>query len=253
MKNLKEALQACTLDGFTVKPPAAQLDRKLYLELKKNLELIGGTWKGGKVGAFLFKQDPTELFRQISNGEKRNLKQEYQFFATPPEQADKCVSLIDWDRVPETPMICEPSAGQGAMIDAILKVRPRVRIWAIELMDVNRVILWKKYKDAIYMIKGTNDFLETKPVPMYDVIIANPPFTKNQDIDHLRHMYSQLKPGGQMVCMTSKHWEQSGNKKETEFREWLMDLDNCEVIDVPANAFKSSGTSIETNIVVIWK
>ena len=146
-----------------------------------------------------------------------------------------------------------PSAGQGAMIDAILKVRPRVRIWVVELMDVNRVILYKKYKDAIYMIKGTNDFLETKPTPSYDVIIANPPFTKNQDIDHLRHMYNQLKPGGQMVCMTSKHWEQSSNKKETEFREWLMDLDNCGVLDVKANAFKSSGTSIETNIVVIWK
>lgn len=253
MTTLKEALQACTVDGFTVKPPAAQLDRKLYLELKKNLELIGGTWKGGKVGAFLFKQDPTELFRQISNGEKRNLKQEYQFFATPPELADKLVSLVEWDTW-EDPVVLEPSAGQGAIIDAIWKIKSDVCVYTCELMDTNRLILEQKYGPSIHQYEDYDFLVHAKRQCFaYNVIIANPPFTKNQDIDHLRAMYGLLKPGGQMVCMTSKHWELSNNKKETEFREWLMDLDNCEVLDVEANAFKSSGTSIETNIVVIRK
>ncbi len=258
MKTLKEALNACTVVGNSIKPPSQQLDRELYVELKKNLELIGGKWKGGKVGAFLFEQDPAELFRQICNGEKRNLKQEYQFFATPPELADKLVSLIQWDNYDSfniKPRILEPSAGQGAIIEAILRVRPRAFVVTVELMDTNRAILKRRIPvENIYIQKTTHDFLDFAAKGYeYDVIIANPPFTKNQDIDHLRHMYDMLAPGGQMVCMTSKHWELSENKKETEFRNWLMDLDKCEVLDVDANAFKSSGTSIATNIVIIWK
>jgi hypothetical protein len=57
--------------------------------------LIGGKWKGGKVFGFVFATDPTELLDQIANGEKRNLKKEFQFFATPEKLADELVYLAD--------------------------------------------------------------------------------------------------------------------------------------------------------------
>ncbi len=72
----KEVLQQCTVEGNIVKLPAVQLERKEYKEVKKQLELIGGKWKGGKTQGFVFEEDPTELLEQISNGEKRNLKSE---------------------------------------------------------------------------------------------------------------------------------------------------------------------------------
>ena len=37
----------------------------------------------------------------------------------------------------------------------------------------------------------------------YDRIIANPPFTKNQDIDHVMQMWNFLKPGGRIVSIMS--------------------------------------------------
>jgi hypothetical protein len=65
------------------------------MEVKNKLELIGGKWKGGKVGGFVFQEDPTDMLEQIANGENRKLKKEFQFFATPDELADKLVELAD--------------------------------------------------------------------------------------------------------------------------------------------------------------
>ncbi len=65
--NKTEILQKCTVDGNIVRLPEGQLDRKLYQEVAKALELIGGKWKGGKVMGFVFPTDPTELLEQIAN------------------------------------------------------------------------------------------------------------------------------------------------------------------------------------------
>jgi 16S rRNA G1207 methylase RsmC len=118
-------------------------------------------------------------------------------------------------------------------------------------MPVNQTILSK--------IKNINfrcdDFMYPNSlsyINKYDRIIANPPFTNNQDIDHIRQMYDFLKPGGRVVSIASKHWTFSNNKKETEFRDWL-DKVNAEVQDVDAGAFKESGTNISTCIIIINK
>lgn len=75
--NKEEILQQCTVDGLVVKLPEVKLERKLYQEVAKVLELIGGKWKGNKVMGFVFNEDPTELLEQIANGESRNLKKEF--------------------------------------------------------------------------------------------------------------------------------------------------------------------------------
>ena len=59
-----EALQACTIEGNNVKLSATIRPKGIFRSRKK-LELIGGKWKGGKVFAFVFQQDPTELLQQI--------------------------------------------------------------------------------------------------------------------------------------------------------------------------------------------
>jgi hypothetical protein len=66
MTTNEEVLQNCTVEGTTVKLPNVQLDRKLYQEVAKALELIGGKWKGGKVFGFVFATDPTDLLEIVS-------------------------------------------------------------------------------------------------------------------------------------------------------------------------------------------
>ena len=98
MNTKQEVLQNCTVEGNLVKLPGVQLERKLYLDVANALELIGGKWKGGKVGAFVFPHDPTELLKQIANGDNRNLKKEYQFFETPAELADELAEFLQIPR-----------------------------------------------------------------------------------------------------------------------------------------------------------
>lgn len=65
-------------------------------------------------------------------------------------------------------------------------------------------------------------------------------------------MYSLLKPKGRIiVSLVIDNWD-TASKKKKEFIQWLKDVDT-EVMDVPAGAFKGSGTNVPTKIVIINK
>ncbi len=240
----EQVLQDCTVEGNVVKLPNIQLDRKDYQEVAKALELIGGKWKGGKIMGFVFATDPTDLLDQIADGEKRNLKKEFQFFATPEKLADELVYLAD---LKQHDTILEPSVGQGAIVRAINKVCDVVPD-CFELMDVNTLIL--KKSGLSFNLIG-EDFLKNEG-KTYSKIIANPPFTKNQDIDHLKEMYNCLSRGGKLVCITSESWVNGSQKKQVDFKNWL-EKENAEIIDIEKGSFKESGTSVGGKIIVIEK
>jgi|GEM_PF-973517 len=240
-----EKLKNATVNGMVVKLPEGQLDRKIYVEVKTKLELIGGKWKGGKVMGFVFDEDPSELLSQIANGDKRNLKKEFQFFATPDVLCDRLVNIAN---IEEGNLVLEPSAGQGAIVKSVIKTGKVKTVDCYELMSVNQTIL-NRVDGAILL---GSDFLTAKAHNYYDRIVANPPFAKNQDIDHIYEMYNCLKEGGRLVSVSSKHWQYSGNKREVKFREWLEEI-GAEIIEVESGEFKESGTSIATCIVIINK
>lgn len=244
MISKEQVLQNCIVEGNVVKLPSEQLNRKLYQEVAKALELIGGKWKGGKVFGFVFATDPTDLLEEIANGEKRNLKKEFQFFATSEKLADKLVYLAD---LKQHDTILEPSAGQGAIIRAINKVCDVVPD-CFELMDVNIIVL---NKSALRFNLIGDDFLKHNG-KTYTKIIANPPFTKNQDIDHLKKMYEYLSLGGRLVCITSESWVNGSQKKQVEFKNWLNEIE-AEVINIEKGAFKESGTAVGGKIIIINK
>lgn len=269
----QEILEQCTVDDTVVKLPEGQLDRKAYLDVKKHLEGIGGKWKGGKIAGFVFPHDPSELLGRVAGGEKVNLKKDFQFFATPENLSDHLVSLA---KVTEDDLILEPSAGQGAIVEAIRRVAPTAMVDCYELMPQNQTILMG-VEGVVYM--GEN-FLEECD-DEYNRIIANPPFTKHQDIEHLRKMYDLLASEGLVACITSTGWMRNTQKKATAFREWLCDDgeegtsenfdfgrferigtdaqffrkngDRVYLEMVDAGTFKSSGTNVRTAIVVIEK
>ena len=240
----EEVLQQCTVEGLIVKLPPIQLERKLYQEVAKSLELIGGKWKGGKILGFVFSTDPTDLLSEIVNGEKRNLKKEFQFFATPAKLADHMVYLAD---LSQHDTILEPSAGQGAIIKAINRACD-VTPDCYELMEVNRAVLSKS--GLRFNLIGDDFFKHTGT--HYTKIIANPPFTKNQDIDHIMEMYNILKRGGRLVSIASESWATGSQKKQIEFRTWLENV-GAEVTDIEKGTFKESGTMVGAKLITIDK
>ena len=237
-------LKQCTVEGLVVKLPAGQLDRKLYEEVANALNLIGGKWVGRKVMGFVFDEDPTDLLAQIAGGENRNLKKEFQFFATPPELAEYVVRMAE---IGPDDMICEPSAGSGSMVNAVQKLFGQTRmVYGYEIMPINQSRL---SKISHFELLGP-DFLACDK--KFDRFIANPPFSNNQDIEHIRKMYDCLQPGGRVVTICSKHYQMASGKKETTFSDWLHEL-NAYVVDIPAGTFKESGTQIATVLIRIDK
>lgn len=253
-KTKQEVLKDCTLENNVVKLPDVQLDRKIYTEVAKALEGIGGKWNR-KAGGFTFtpghENQIDTLLGRVQAGEKVNLKKDFQFFPTPEDIGEWVVSLAD---VQPGHRVLEPSAGQGALVDQILKAHSNISIHMCELMPSNVEVLKQKYEGNrwIMPIHKPHDFLKVDIFYEFDRIIANPPFTKNQDIDHITHMYRMLKDGGRLVSVASKHWQTAGERKCRDFREWL-DQVGAEVHEIERGRFKESGTMIATCVIVINK
>lgn len=242
---ITEILKQCTVHGMIVRLPAGQLERNDYLEVKKALELIGGSWHGGKTQGFVFKEDPSDYLSQLCEGEKINLKKEFQFFGTPPALADRLVELAELQ--PEHTVL-EPSAGQGAIVNAIHRIFPEMVVDCYELMDLNRSFLEKIPNTCII----GSDFITEEKETVYDCIIGNPPFSKNQDIDHVYEMCRCAQNGGRVVSIMSNHWRFTSGRKELEFQKFIEDS-GSEIYEIEEGAFKESGTSISACIVVINK
>lgn len=254
-------LKECTVEGNVVKLPPDQLERNLYQEVRKHLELIGGKWKGGKTYGFVFEDCETSYIQQLlngqANGDGRNLKKEFQFFATPPELATRMAQLLSSSNtIPPLAKVLEPSAGDGALIKAVRKYYPSVEsIDCFELMDINRIKLLKlphtKLLGEDFLISVDVDSLSLIR-GQYDYIIANPPFTNNQDIDHIRAMYRCLKTNGRLVTLASPSWTFGSQKKQVEFRQWLESIGAYQE-EVPEGTFLDSGTNIRVILLVIDK
>jgi hypothetical protein len=223
------------LNGYRLELPKTEMFKN-YSAVKSALLDAGFKYKKSGFES----PKAAELLDRLLGGEKVNDKKKFQFFATCSEEVKKMQLLAD---VKEHHTVLEPSAGHGDLVEGIDKRQ----VQCFELFEDNVAILEEKG----YQVT-TGDFLEIPAQPIYDRILANPPFTKNQDIKHILHMYEFLKPGGRMVSIASTSWQQGSHKAQKDFRRWLAEV-GAEVSQIKAGAFKQSGTSIATTMILIDK
>jgi 16S rRNA G1207 methylase RsmC len=86
---------------------------------------------------------------------------------------------------------------------------------------------------------------------IFDRVLMNPPFTRGQDMAHIRHAFDLLKTGGRLVAICSEGPFFRSDKASEAFRE-LVD-DNGWSKRLPEGAFSTSGTMVNTRIVVLDK
>ncbi len=242
---VEDILKHCTLEHQVLKLPKVQFNKKSYNEAKKWIEEAGGTWQGGKIQGFTFPFNPERVFSILNQGKRCNLQQEYQFFETPSDVADWLVMLAGGIHKDDT--VLEPSAGRGALIKAVHRACPDVQVECYELMPENRDFI-QTLENVILL---GEDFTKDC-VGIYSKIVANPPFSQNQDVEHVRLMYEHLEEGGTLAAITSPHWKMASEKKCADFRQWLEEV-HAEVFKISPGEFKDSGTSISTMAVVIKK
>ena len=242
--SVEEILKHCTLEDNVLKLPQVQFNKKSYAEAKKWIEEAGGSWQGGKVQGFIFPFNPERVFSILNEGKRCNLAQDFQFFETPSDVADWLVMLAGG--IHEHDKVLEPSAGRGALVRAIHRSSPDVVVDCYEMMPEN--------KELLLRLGGINiigdDFTKSTIGKKYTKIIANPPFSGNQDIRHVRMMYDMLEQGGTLASITSAHWEFAEEKTCRDFRKWLEDVGGAKY-EIESGAFKESGTGVRTLAIVI--
>lgn len=232
-------LSRVTVEGNVIFLTCGQLDRKQYLAVNEILETMGGKWNRKEKG-HIFLEDPTEKLEQVLLLGEIIPPKKNGYFPTPPDVARRLIELAE---IRTGSSVLEPSAGQGGIADYFPNYcHPD----CIELLPENVAVLERKG----YRVQQC-DFLSVEALPIYDRIVMNPPFELQQDIDHVRHAWEFIRPGGRLVSVMSSGVLFRENRKTIEFRNLIEENGYFERL--PMDSFKESGTGVNTCIVVIDK
>lgn len=246
-KDILKIIEAGTSEGNLYRLPVGQLDRKTYVKVNKVLELLGGKWNK-KTKAHVFPETIEDAIDSvILTGEVRDIKKELQFFETPPGLAKRLVEMAEIKKG----MSClEPSAGKGRIAKALGEVVDTyVDLMCYEINQDFVDILSSQCYSVICC-----DFLSRYLVSAdYDRVVMNPPFTKQQDIDHVLHALDFLKSGGILVSVMSAGVMYRTNKKTENFWKTIYAQEDYEVVELSEGTFKSSGTMVSTIILKVVK
>jgi predicted RNA methylase len=241
-------LSRCACSGNVLVLPE-MLARRDYQAVAKVIEAAGGKWdRRAKAHLFGNLEDCGAVVDQVLlTGEIVDARKELGFFATPPAVVARLLAIAD---VRRTHRVLEPSAGEGAIAEAIVPcLRGANQLTMFEIDRWRVATLAEKFtRDPLGPVIFNADFLDAEPTPMFDAIVMNPPFAKQADIDHVRHAMNFLADGGRLVAVMSAGITFREDAKARVFRQVLHDLD-AEVESLPPDSFKPSGTGVNAVVV----
>jgi len=182
--------------------------------------------------------DPTQQkIKELERKYKFDQKGDINFTSS-----DIALQMIELADISHNSRVLEPSAGIGNIADQIKKF--------VDNVDVCEQMY--SYQELL-TLKGFNvvgsDFLKYENNNYYDCIIANPPFSQEQE--HIKHAYDLLKVGGKLIAITSPHWTFANDKSSKEFRQWFENLNGEIVKELDSGTFEM--TQVRSNIIVINK
>ena len=156
-------------------------------------------------------------------------------FPTPPDIAERMVELAE---IEPDHRVLEPSAGTGNILRAIGNGPDKV---AVEIN--HNLFMQLAYHfpiSGILVIEG--DFLQQDGnLGTFDRIVMNPPFTNGEDIKHIQHARTMLKPGGRLVALCA-----NGSRQRTAFMD---EAEHWE--DLPTGSFSAEGTGVNVALMVL--
>lgn len=173
------------------------------------------------------------------------------FFPTPESVIDMMLAFAN---IGDKHVVLEPSAGKGDIAEAIWRQHPTVELHCVEQnYELQQLCAAKGLPCAL------GDFLQHGSSGLvYDRVVMNPPFEHGMDIDHVRHAYSLLKPGGKLVAIMCSGSFFRSHKKETQWQEDFAAMEvagTARRFPLPDGSFKSSfvPTGVNTVLVVMEK
>ena len=230
----------CAGSALTI---SGKLPPREYGEIKRVLEAAGARWDR-RAQAHLFSGDAAEALARLLDGDRvTSSKQADQWFATPPAVV---AQLLDLAHLKPGMRVLEPSAGEGAIADAVTSRGCYVD--CVELSE-QRAQFLKDASNAVCSV-FCGDFLTVAPHADYDRVIMNPPFTRLQDTRHVLHALKFVRPGGLLVSVMGNGVTHRSDSGSMQIRDAAKRPGGA-IIELAPGAFADSGTNIATVIVVL--
>jgi protein-L-isoaspartate O-methyltransferase len=157
-----------------------------------------------------------------------------QLFPTPHDLAARMAELAG---IRAGDRVLEPSAGTGHLVLAMGDAMPNMV--AVELSHRLTTQLQARYPS---LDVRQADFLECNgDLGKFDRVVMNPPFVNGEDIKHIRHAVSFLKPGGRLVALCA-----NGQRQQRELKPLADEWE-----DLPEGSFSTQGTNVNVALLVI--
>lgn len=198
------------------------------------------------------------------------------FVRTPASLADDIVSgHRDIGALPPGARVLEPSAGDGALVRAILDNDADAHVVAVEpngpRADALDAIDGEKpeYAGRVTVFRGTlEDFAahvewcrgpgagsnRTADGEPFDAAIMNPPFGDSSRadvwIDHVRIVWGMLRDGAQLVSIVPPSYAFRGDKAHKGFRAWA-ESNGASYEALPGQPFAESGTGTRAGVLTV--
>ncbi len=161
-----------------------------------------------------------------------------QLYPTPPSLAARMVELA---RINTGDLVLEPSAGTGALLEAISAAQPGARVIAVEQHpELARRL--QAHGHAVHV----GDFLQYgagSDAGSFDRVVMNPPFANADDIKHIEHALQLVRPGGIVVALCANGPRQQA-KLQPKATAWE---------ELPVDTFKAAGTSVRSVLAIFHR
>ncbi|MEV6334643.1 hypothetical protein AB0M12_07985 [Nocardia vinacea] len=227
-----------------------QLSTADYRRVDRVIEAMGGKWNR-RAQAHVFPGDPTEAIEAaVARGKTLNTSRKVleAYFATPEGLARHIVAGEHSGIAALAPgtHVLEPSAGDGALVRAILETNPTVQVTAVE-PDRERAAAIEYDPRVTIVVSGFEEFAATA-TPQFAAVVMNPPFAlpgrSTVWMDHLYAAWELLIGGGQLLALAPGNYTFRTDRDHRAMREFVTEHGGSE--ELPSGAFTTSGTQVDT-------
>lgn len=233
-----------------------RLNRQDYLKVNEVLETLGGRWnKKAKAHLFEGVEDLRERIEGVVNlGAFVNPKKAYDLFETPLPLAQKL--MRNFDVLADGSVMLEPSAGNGNLVSVILN-SGNFKVRAVEIQTNCAIELHRRFRAEVELCRlevRQDDFMHTTFDRKFSGCLMNPPFSRQQDIDHVGRAIDLMskEDGCTLVAVMAAGVLFRQNAKTVAFRRLLQELD-AKIEENPDGTFMPSGTAVNTvTVTVRW-
>lgn len=252
-----DALRSATADERSITLHCGQLPRGVYTEVDKALRRIagGGRWDR-RAQAHLYGEDPRPALRELVGDDPdadlampADADKEASFWRTPRPVVEEMLDRIGILDVPSGAPILEPSAGDGAIADEIVRAG---RVVVCVEPDPRRAAALEATGHVV--IRSTlEDYAEVESA-RFAAVVMNPPFTlpgrPTAWADHVELALGLLRPGGRLIAVLPTSYRHRDTRRIVALRNRVAELGGTWA-ELEDGAFVESGTGVRTGLLLV--